>query len=150
MAAQFESLVQPLVILAAVPLAAAGVAFALAVTGQSVNLMSLTGCVVLVGIVVNDAIVKVDFINQRRQAGLDVEAAIREAGRDRARPILMTTLTTALGLLPLALGIGEGAELRAPLAVAVVGGLTVATALTLFVVPVLYRFVSGGEEAGSG
>ncbi len=142
LAAQFESLTQPLVVLLTVPLAASGVAAVLAMTGQTINLMSLTGSVVLVGIVVNDAIVKVDFINQRRAAGLDTHAAILEAGRDRLRPILMTTITTVLGLLPLALGFGEGAELRAPMAIAIVGGLLAATVLTLFVVPVAYALVT--------
>jgi HAE1 family hydrophobic/amphiphilic exporter-1 len=143
--AQFERLRQPLVILAAVPLAAAGVALVLGVTGQTVNLMSLTGCVVLVGIVVNDAIIKVDFINQRRQQGMGLRAAIRAAGRARFRPILMTTITTALGLLPLALGLGAGSAIRAPLAIAVVGGLLSATVLTLLVVPVLYQAVAHSD-----
>jgi HAE1 family hydrophobic/amphiphilic exporter-1 len=137
--AQFERLRQPFVILAAVPLAAAGVALVLWITGQTVNLMSLTGCVVLVGIVVNDAIIKVDFINQRRVRGMDLREAITAAGRARFRPILMTTITTVLGLLPIALGLGAGAEIRAPLAIAVVGGLLSATVLTLLVVPVLYH-----------
>ena len=141
LAAQFESLLQPAVILLAVPLAAAGVVLALWITGQSINLMSLTGCVVLVGIVVNDAIIKVDFINQRRESGLGKREAILAAGRDRARPIVMTTVTTVLGLLPLALGFGSGAELRAPLAIAIVGGIVSATVLTLFVVPVVYSLV---------
>ena len=141
--AQFERLRQPLVILAAVPLAAAGVAAVLWVTGQTINLMSLTGCVVLVGIVVNDAIIKVDFINQRRERGMSLRTAIEAAGRARFRPILMTTITTVLGLLPLALGLGAGAEIRAPLAIAVVGGLLSATVLTLLVVPVLYQLVAG-------
>lgn len=142
LAAQFESLIQPIVILWTVPLAAAGVALVLFVTGQSINLMSLTGCVVLVGIVVNDAIIKVDFANQRRAAGLPKRGAILAAGRDRLRPIIMTTITTVLGLLPLALGFGSGAELRAPMAIAIAGGLTAATVLTLFVVPVLYSLVT--------
>ena len=141
LAAQFESLTQPLVVLITVPLAASGVAAVLTLTGQTINLMSLTGSVVLVGIVVNDAIVKVDFINQRRLGGLDKRAAIMEAGRDRLRPILMTTITTVLGLLPLALGFGQGAELRAPMAIAIVGGLLAATVLTLIVVPVVYSLV---------
>ena len=145
--AQFERLLQPLVILAAVPLAAAGVALVLGAAGQSVNLMSLTGCVVLVGIVVNDAIIKVDFINQRRAEGLGLRGAIVQAGRERVRPILMTTLTTTLGLLPLALGLGAGAELRAPLAIAIVGGLLSATLLTLFVVPVLVQLVARASSA---
>ncbi len=146
LAAQFESLLQPLVILMTVPLAVAGVALVLGLTGQTINLMSLTGCIVLVGIVVNDAIIKVDFINQRRTAGMPLRAAIMAAGHDRVRPILMTTITTVLGLLPLALGFGEGAELRAPLAIAIVGGLTSASLLTLFVVPVLYSFVAGKSK----
>ena len=140
--AQFERLRQPLVILAAVPLAAAGVAAVLWITGQTINLMSLTGCVVLVGIVVNDAIIKVDFINQRRARGMNLREAIEAAGRARFRPILMTTITTVLGLLPLALGLGAGAEIRAPLAIAIVGGLLSATVLTLLVVPVLYQLVA--------
>ncbi len=142
LAAQFESLIQPLVILMTVPLAAAGVVLALTVAGQSVNLMSLTGVVVLVGIVVNDAIIKVDFINRRRTEGMALEAAIEAAGRDRVRPILMTTITTVLGLLPLALGIGPGAALQQPLALTVIGGLASATLLTLIVVPVLYTFTA--------
>jgi HAE1 family hydrophobic/amphiphilic exporter-1 len=140
--AQFERLRQPVVILAAVPLAAAGVALVLWLTGQTVNLMSLTGCVVLVGIVVNDAIIKVDFINQRRERGMPLREAIVAGGQARFRPILMTTITTVLGLFPLALGLGAGAELRAPLAIAIVGGLLSATVLTLLVVPVLYQMVA--------
>lgn len=142
LAAQFESLVQPLVVLVTVPLAIAGVSFTLGLLGQSINLMSLMGCVVLVGIVVNDAIIKMDFINQRRAIGMPLRAAILAAGRDRVRPIIMTTLTTILGLLPLAMGFGQGAELRAPLAIAIVGGLTSATLLTLLVVPVLYSLTA--------
>ena len=142
LAAQLESLVQPMVILTTVPLAVAGVAVVLGLTGQTLNLMSLTGSVVLVGIVVNDAIIKVDFINQRRAAGLALRPALLAAGRDRVRPILMTTITTVLGLLPLAMGFGQGSELRAPLAIAIVGGLTSATLLTLLVVPVLYSLTA--------
>jgi HAE1 family hydrophobic/amphiphilic exporter-1 len=144
--AQFGHLRQPLVILAAVPLAAAGVVLTLWAAGQTVNLMSLTGCVVLVGIVVNDAIIKVDFINQRRRRGRGLREAILSAGRARFRPILMTTLTTVLGLLPLALGLGAGAEIRAPLAIAVVGGLLSATVLTLLVVPVLYQILARSRK----
>jgi len=95
----------------------------------------------LVKVVVNDAIIKIDFINQRRKRGMNLRQAIEAAGRARFRPILMTTLTTVLGLLPLALGWGAGAELRAPLAISIVGGLLSATVLTLLVVPLLYRLV---------
>lgn len=138
LAAQFESILQPLVILASVPLAAVGAVLALWITGGGVNVMSGIGVIVLVGIVVNDAIIKVDFVNQRRAAGRGFRRAIVEAGRLRLRPILMTTVTTVFGLLPLALGWGAGADLRAPLAVAVIGGLLSSTLLTLLVVPVLY------------
>jgi HAE1 family hydrophobic/amphiphilic exporter-1 len=141
LAAQFESFVHPFTILMSVPLALVGAIVALILTGQGLNTMSLIGGVILVGIVVNDAIVKVDFINQARRQGNDLRAAITEAGRVRLRPIVMTTVTTVLGLLPMALGIGRGSDLRAPLAIAVIGGLTVATALTLIVVPVVYQAV---------
>ncbi|NNF29217.1 MAG: efflux RND transporter permease subunit, partial [Gemmatimonadetes bacterium] len=141
LAAQFESFVHPFTILISVPLALVGAVFALALAGQGLNTMSLIGAVILVGIVVNDAIVKVDFINQSRARGQPVREAILEAGEFRLRPIVMTTVTTVLGLLPMALGIGRGADLRAPLAIAVIGGLIFATALTLIVVPVVYATV---------
>ncbi|NNE33708.1 MAG: efflux RND transporter permease subunit, partial [Rhodothermales bacterium] len=142
LAAQFESLLQPLIVLFTIPVALSGVAMALAVTGSSLNLLSLTGCIVLVGIVVNDAIVKVDFINRSLSRGLTVREAIQVAGRDRLRPIVMTTVTTVFGLVPLALGFGEGASLRAPLAIAIIGGLSVGSPMTLIVVPSLYEFVA--------
>ncbi len=147
LAAQFESVRQPLVILAAVPLAAVGAVFALALAGDGINAMSGIGVVVLIGIVVNDAIIKIDFVNQRRAEGLALREALMEAGRLRLRPILMTTVTTVFGLLPMALGWGAGADLRAPLAVAVIGGLLSATLLTLVVVPVLYSLVAARGEA---
>jgi HAE1 family hydrophobic/amphiphilic exporter-1 len=143
LAAQFESFLHPLTILISVPLALVGAVLALALTGQGLNTMSLIGIVILVGIVVNDAIVKVDFINQARTSGRELHAAILEAGRVRLRPIVMTTVTTILGLTPMALGIGRGADLRAPLAIAVIGGLAVATLLTLVVVPVVYSSLEG-------
>ena len=141
LAAQFESFVHPFTILMAVPLAVVGAVLALAITGQGLNTMSLIGVVILVGIVVNDAIVKVDFINQGIARGLELRDAILEAGQVRLRPIVMTTITTVLGLLPMGLGIGRGADLRAPMAISVIGGLLVATALTLIVVPVVYAIV---------
>ncbi|WP_420462286.1 efflux RND transporter permease subunit [Candidatus Palauibacter sp.] len=141
MAAQFESLVQPLVVLTAVPLAGIGAVTALWIAGDGLNAMSGIGLVILIGIVVNDAIIKVDFINQRRRAGMPKREAILEAGRLRLRPIVMTTITTVVGLLPLAAGLGAGADLRAPLAVAVIGGLISATFLTLIVVPVVYSLM---------
>jgi HAE1 family hydrophobic/amphiphilic exporter-1 len=143
LAAQFESFVHPFTILMAVPLALVGAVLALVLTGGGLNTMSLIGVVILVGIVVNDSIVKVDFINQAREQGMPLRDAILEAGRVRLRPIIMTTVTTVLGLTPMAMGIGRGADLRAPLAIAVIGGLTVATLLTLIVVPVVYALVEG-------
>ena len=139
MAAQFESFLHPFVIAFTLPLGAIGAVAGLAATGHTVNVVALIGVVMLAGIVVNNAIVLVDAVNQlRREEGLDKRSALIEAGRRRLRPILMTSATTVLGLLPMALGLGEGAELRAPLAVTVIGGLTVATVLTLVVIPVVY------------
>ncbi len=141
MAAKFESLVQPIVVLVSVPLAAIGAVVALALARDGLNAMSGIGFVILIGIVVNDAIIKVDFINQKRAEGATKRHAILEAGRLRLRPIIMTTITTVFGLLPMALGWGAGADLRAPLAVAVIGGLISATFLTLIVVPVVYSLL---------
>ncbi len=150
MAAKFESVVQPLVVLVSVPLAAIGALPALWIARDGLNAMSGIGLVILIGIVVNDAIIKVDFINQKRAEGASKRQAILEAGRLRLRPILMTTITTAFGLTPLALGWGAGADLRAPLAVAVIGGLISATFLTLVVVPVVYSLmVSPREPVGA-
>ena len=149
LAAQFESFVHPFTILISVPLALVGAVLALVLSGQGLNTMSLIGVVILVGIVVNDAIIKVDFINQARAAGSTVRDAILEAGRVRLRPIIMTTVTTILGLTPMALGIGRGADLRAPLAIAVIGGLAVATLLTLVVVPVVYSTLEGLRGLGA-
>ncbi len=146
LAAQFESVIHPFTIMLAVPLAAIGAVAALIVARDGVNVMSLIGFVILVGIVVNDAIIKVDFINQYRREGHELREAILEAGRVRLRPIIMTTATTVLGLTPLALGLGAGADLRAPLAVAVIGGLISATMLTLIVVPVLYSTLEAARR----
>jgi HAE1 family hydrophobic/amphiphilic exporter-1 len=140
LASQFESFRLPVVILAAVPLALPGAVGALWVTGHPISVVALIGMVMLVGIVVNNAIVFVDCVNNLRRAeGYALDAALREAGRLRFRPIVLSTLTTVLGLAPLALIPGEGAELRIPLALPVIGGLVLSTLLTLFVVPVLYR-----------
>jgi HAE1 family hydrophobic/amphiphilic exporter-1 len=150
LAAQFESFVHPATILVAVPLALIGAVLALLVSGEGLNTMSLIGIVILVGIVVNDAIVKVDFIVQAIARGIATRDAILEAGRVRLRPIVMTTVTTVFGLTPMALGIGRGADLRAPLAIAVIGGLTIATLLTLIVVPVLFSLVEEARQRISG
>jgi HAE1 family hydrophobic/amphiphilic exporter-1 len=146
LAAEFESLLHPFIILLAVPLAAIGAAVALWLGGSGVNTMSLIGMVILVGIVDNDAVVKVDFINQMRRQGMDRHQAIRAAGHARFRPIVMNTITAMLGLFPMALGIGAGGELQAPLAMAVFGGLLSATALTLVVIPVSYDLLEELQE----
>ncbi len=141
MASQFESLVHPFVILFTIPLALVGAVLALFVTGTTVNIVAMIGVIMLAGIVVNNAIVLVDLINQLRAQGIERFEAIMEAGSARLRPILMTSLTTALGLLPMAMGFGEGSEVRAPMAITVIGGLVVSTLLTLLVIPVVYSLL---------
>jgi HAE1 family hydrophobic/amphiphilic exporter-1 len=148
MAVQFESLRHPFVILLAVPLGIVGVVLGLLVTQTSISVLALIGAVMLSGIVVNNAIVLIDAVNRRRRQGEALEEAILGAGRERLRPILMTTATTVLALLPMALGLGAGDELRRPLAITVIGGLSVATLLTLVVIPCLYRIMSGRAEQG--
>jgi HAE1 family hydrophobic/amphiphilic exporter-1 len=145
MASQFESFLHPFVIIFTLPLGAIGVILALAITGHTINVVAIIGAVMLAGIVVNNAIVLIDAVNQRRRAGVALNEALTDAGLARLRPILMTSATTIFGLMPMALGLGEGAELRAPLAVTVIGGLTVATALTLIVIPVVYSLLAGGK-----
>jgi HAE1 family hydrophobic/amphiphilic exporter-1 len=141
MASQFESLVHPFVILFTIPLALVGAVLALFITGTTINIVAFIGVIMLAGIVVNNAIVLVDLINQLRAGGKDRIDAIMEAGTARLRPILMTSLTTALGLLPMALGFGEGSEVRTPMAITVIGGLLVSTLLTLVVIPVVYSLL---------
>ena len=142
MAAQFERLLDPLLVMASVPVALVGVVPLLLATGTTLNIQSVMGLVMLVGIVVNNAIVLVDGINLLRRGGRPVDEAVLEAGRLRLRPILMTTTTTVLGLLPLSLGIGPGAEIQAPLAHVVIGGLTASTLVTLLLVPTLYALAA--------
>ncbi len=142
MASQFESLIHPFVILFTIPLALVGAVLALFLTGTTINIVALIGVIMLAGIVVNNAIVLVDLINQLQAQGASEIDAIKEAGRARLRPILMTSLTTALGLLPMALGFGEGSEIRAPMAITVIGGLIVSTVLTLIVIPVVYSLMN--------
>ncbi len=138
MASQFESLLNPFIILFSIPLAVLGSVLGLYVTGTNISVIVLIGVIMLTGIVVNNAIVLVDRINQLRHKGVDKMAAIMDASRSRFRPIIMTSLTTILGLAPLAFSSGEGSELRAPLAITVMSGLFVATMLTLLLIPVLY------------
>jgi len=141
MAAEFESLWQPLLIMFTIPLSLIGVAFALLITHTPLSTVVYLGIIMLGGIAVNNGIVLLDFINVLRKEGVPVQEAVLQASETRLRPILMTSLTTILGLLPLALGIGEGAELQAPLAITVMGGLTSATFLTLVFIPALYLIV---------
>lgn len=138
LASQFESFVHPLTILLSVPLAGSGVILGLFLTGRSFGLTAFIGLLMLVGIVVKNGILLVDYTNKLRERGLNREEALLTAGPTRLRPILMTATTAVFGMLPLALGIGEGAEIQAPMATAVIGGLITSTALTLFVVPVVY------------
>lgn len=138
LASQFESLVYPLSIMLAVPFALVGAILALLISGRNLSIPAFIGIIMLTGIVVNNAIVLVDYVNTLRRRGMARNEAILTAGPVRLRPILMTTLTTILGMLPLALGIGTGSEMETPLSTVVVGGLTLSTVLTLVVVPVFY------------
>ncbi len=149
MASQFESLLSPLVILFSMPLALVGVVGALLLTDQTVSVVVLIGIVMLAGIVVNNAIVLVDFMGRLHAQGLEVGEAIVSACRVRLRPILMTTMTTMLGLAPMAIGVGEGAEVRAPLAITVIGGLLASTLLTLIVVPTVASIAMRAAPRGA-
>jgi len=156
MAAQFESLLHPFTILLPVPLAVVGAVGVFYLQGKALNIMSLIGIILLVGIAVNDSIILVDAINQFRKEGIKLREAIILAGQRRIRPILMTTLTTVLALFPLTLGFGESASLRSPMAWAVIGGLTTSTLLTLVVIPCIYMIFgevgrkSHKEEVSAG
>ena len=138
MASQFENIKYPFIIMFTLPLALTGSLFALFITGRLINVPAIIGIIMLTGIVVNNAIVLVDYINTLRKKGKTLKVAAVEASRVRLRPILMTTLTTVLGLIPMALGIGEGAETTAPLATVVIGGLLFSTLLTVVLIPTVY------------
>lgn len=142
MASQFESFLHPLVVMFSVPLSILGVVLLLLLTDTTFNMQSFIGCIMLAGIVVNNAILLVDQTNQNRvKKNLSIREALEEAGRTRLRPILMTTLTTILGLTPMALGLGSGGETQAPLARAVIGGLSSSTLITLLIIPVVYSLL---------
>lgn len=138
LAAQFESVIQPFVIMLTIPLAGVGTVFTFFFLGKTLNMMAYIGIIMLGGIAVNNAILLIDRINQLRESGIQKKEAIVLAGTQRIRPILMTSLTTILALLPLTIGIGESASLRAPMALAVIGGLVSSTLLTLVVIPCVY------------
>ncbi len=138
LAAQFESLTKPLLIMLSVPLTISGISISLLITGNSITIVSVMGMVMLSGIVVNNAIVLIEYIRKYRDEGIDLTDAVCMGSKERLRPIVMTTLTTMLGLFPLALGLSEGGEIQAPQAITVIGGLFVSTVLTLVLIPIYY------------
>jgi multidrug efflux pump len=143
LASQFESLVHPFTVLLAVPLAVTGALFTLLLAGSTINVYSQIGMILLIGLVTKNSILLVEYVNQLKERGLDTVAAALEAGRIRLRPILMTSVATIMGALPIALGLGAGSLSRRPLGFAIVGGLLFSTLLTLFVVPVVYVLFDG-------
>ncbi len=145
MAAQFESLRYPFIIMFSIPFALTGVLIALFVTGGTINMMSAIGSIMLIGIVVKNGIVLVDYINLNRERGMAITTAVINGGKSRLRPVIMTTATTVLGMIPMAIGFGEGAELWQPMGVVIVGGLTVSTLITLILVPTLYCVFASRE-----
>ena len=149
-AAQFESLLMPLAVMFSVPFSLIGVILALLLADKSLNVLSYIGIIMLVGIVVNNSIVLIDYINQLRQKGMERKEAIILGGETRLRPILMTMFTTVLALVPMAIGTGEGAELRAPMAITIIGGLTSSTFLSLIIVPIFYTFLDDLSQKITG
>jgi HAE1 family hydrophobic/amphiphilic exporter-1 len=146
MASQFESLLHPLVILFSMPFGLIGLLVTLYLFAVSISIVVLIGAILLAGIVVNNAIILVDYTNRlRRVDGLAKQEALRRACSVRLRPILMTTATTVLGLLPMAVGLGAGSELRGPMALTVIGGLVASTALTLLILPAVYTILDRGR-----
>jgi multidrug efflux pump len=146
LSAQFESFRDPFIIMLTVPLALAGALLALWSFGQTLNIFSQIGMIMLIGLVTKNGILIVEFSNQRREAGLDVEQAIREGAAARFRPVLMTSISTVLGTLPIALALGAGAESRMPMGIAVIGGLLVGTLLTLLVIPTTYTYLAARQQ----
>jgi HAE1 family hydrophobic/amphiphilic exporter-1 len=150
MASQFESLIHPLIIMFSIPFALIGVILILLLTGTTLNVQALMGVIMLAGIVVNNAIVLTDYINMlRRKHGSELREAVEEGGRRRLRPILMTTFTTCLALTPMAIGLGEGSEMQAPMARVVIGGLIVSTLITLILIPTIYTIVEERRRKAS-
>ena len=142
LAAQFESFRDPLAIMLTVPLALVGAAGSLWITGQTINLFSQIGMIMLIGLVTKNGILIVEFANQKRATGLPPLEAVLEAAVARFRPVLMTSLATVLGILPIALALGAGSESRRSMGIAVVGGLLLSTALTLLVIPAVYTYLA--------
>ena len=146
LASQFGSFLQPVAIMASLPFSLIGVFLALLLTGTTLNIFSIIGVIMLMGLVTKNAILLVDFANRARRGGAPIAAALAEAGQVRLRPIMMTTAAMIAGMLPLALGLGEGGETQAPMGRAIIGGVITSTLLTLVVVPVLYTYIANGEE----
>lgn len=146
MVSQFESLKTPFIIFFSIPFAFIGVAWALFITGTTLNLMSFMALIMLMGVVVNNAIVLVDYTNILRARGLSLTEAVKQAGKHRLRPVLMTTFTTIFGMLPLAVSRGWGAEMWQPFGITAIGGLLVSTLVTLVLVPIVYTIVHTKEE----
>ncbi|MBQ6470910.1 MAG: efflux RND transporter permease subunit, partial [Victivallales bacterium] len=141
MAAQFESYLAPFVVMFSIPFAFAGAIFALAITGKTLNIMSFIGLIMLVGTVVNNAIVLIDYIDILLARGTPVAEAVQNAGRARLRPVLMTTFTTVFGMTPMAISTSTGSELWSPMAIAIIGGLCISTLVTLIFIPTVYGLV---------
>ena len=146
LASQFASFLQPVAIMASLPLSLIGVFLALLLTGTTLNIFSIIGFIMLMGLVTKNAILLVDFANRARRGGASLHDALLQAGQVRLRPILMTTAAMIGGMLPLALGLGEGGETQAPMGRAIIGGVITSTLLTLVVVPVLYTYLDGWAE----
>ena len=138
MAAQFESLTYPAIIMTSLLFALSGIVLILWATGTNLNIMSMIGAIMLIGIVVKNGIVLIDYITLNRERGMSIRTSVVDGGRSRLRPIIMTALTTILGMVPMAVSQGEGAEMWRPMGIAVIGGLTFSTLLTLLFVPTLY------------
>jgi len=145
MAAQFESFRDPFIIMFSLPFAFTGVFLALWLTGTSLSLIALIGAVMLVGIVVKNGIVLIDYINLNKERGATVRKSVISGGKSRLRPVLMTTLTTILGMIPMAMGMGEGSEIWQPMGISIIGGLTISTLLTLIVIPTIYTSFHVGD-----
>jgi multidrug efflux pump len=150
LAAQFESWTDPLIVMFTVPLALAGAVLSLWLGGHTLNIFSQIGIIVLIGLVTKNGILIVEFANQKREAGMSKMEGLVEASRQRFRPILMTSLATILGALPIALGLGAAAKSRIPMGIVIIGGLIFALVLTLYVVPALYSYLSSDKGKGSG
>ena len=146
MVAQFQSLLSPFIIMFTLPLAFTGGFMALFLSGQEISVIAMLGFVMLAGIIVNNGIVMVDYINQLRREGMDKKEAIAKAAATRLRPILMTTLTTVISMFPMALGIGDGSAMMQPMAITMIGGLVYGTLMTLIVVPCIYDMLNSNKS----